>query len=159
MLETVPRFSRRLFGCQESADFSPLAAQSLIDTLDGSGTGEPSGGAQGTRSSGQVRAPRCAAAAAGLQLLWVPDSGRRCGSDRAERLGCATPGSSLAIGPAGWPKAPPGGAPGSLLLRVPRGRIQPRPARGQGDTPRAPRPGTMRPTVPPPGPGAAQSAR
>lgn len=169
MLETAPRFSRQLLGGQESADyfFPPPAAQSLIHTLGGARTGEPGGGDLRTcsgvrvplaeRHSSQVRAPRCAAR--GCSCSGSPTAGAAAAAAEPSAWAARLQAAPWRSVPAGWPRAPPGGAPGSLLLRAPRGRIRSGPARGEGNTPGAPRPGTMGPAAPPPGSGAAQSAR
>lgn len=76
---------------------------------------------------------------AGLQLLWVPDSGRRCGSGRAELLGCATPGSSLAIGPHWVAKSSARGRPGVPVALSAEGADPVQTGEGARETPREPR--------------------
>lgn len=75
-----------------------------------------------------------------LQLLWVPDSGRRCGSGRAERLGCATPGSSLAIGPHRVAKNSARGRPGVPVAAGAEGAVPVRTSEGRGKHPGSPAP-------------------
>lgn len=77
---------------------------------------------------------------AGLQLLWVPDSGRRCGSGRAERLGCATPGSSLAIGPRWVAKSSARGRPGVPVAAGAEGADPVGTGEGRGKHPGSPAP-------------------
>lgn len=107
-----------LGGCSVARNlqiFSPLAAQSLIDTLGGAGTGEPGGGALGThalKATGS-RSRRVAQARCG-----------RPGARQRRRRGCSCSGSPTAGAAAAatelsawaarlravpWRSAPPGG--------------------------------------------------